>query len=81
MNDHLLNGLAGYSGTIGNHYPAGILWDFLKKTSFIISNVCKTSPTPGVPMYYYIDGSSTGKGGIHGPGLNFSIQSEYSSAQ
>lgn len=68
MNDHLLNGLAGYSRTTGNHYTASILWDFLKKTSFIISNVCKTSPTPGVPTYY-IDSSSTEKGGIHGPGI------------
>jgi hypothetical protein len=30
---------------------------------------------------YYIDGSSSGKGGIHGPDLHATVQINYSSAQ
>jgi hypothetical protein len=52
--------------------------DFLKLTPFIVNTIVKLNPISHTSVYY-IDGSSFGKGGIHGPNLHESIQTNYSS--
>jgi hypothetical protein len=56
------------------------LWDFKKWTPFIVNSIVKLNPISH-PSVYYIDGSSSGKGGIHGPDLHETIETNYSSAQ
>jgi hypothetical protein len=67
LNDNLSNSISNYYGYLGNHYPTGKLWDFLKRTPFINTTV-KLNLISHVSVYY-IDGSSSGKGGIHVKGI------------
>jgi hypothetical protein len=53
---------------------------FLKITPFIVNTIVKLNPTSHASVYY-IDGSSSGKGGIHGPDLHETTQTNYSSVQ
>jgi hypothetical protein len=56
------------------------LWDFLKRTPFIVNTRVKLNPISHASVYY-VDGSSSGKGGIHGPDLYETIQTNYSVQQ
>jgi hypothetical protein len=56
------------------------LWDFKKWTSFIVNTIVKLNPISHV-LVYFIDGSLSGKGGIHGHDLHETIQTNYSCAQ
>jgi hypothetical protein len=53
---------------------------FKKWTPFIVNTIVKLNPLFHASVYY-INGSSSGKGGIHGPDLHETIQTNYSSAQ
>jgi hypothetical protein len=57
FNDNLSHSISNYYGYIGNHYPAGKLWDFFKQTPFIINTIVKLNPIIHASVYY-IDGSS-----------------------
>jgi hypothetical protein len=80
LNDNLSNNIKNYYKYINNHYPTDKLWNFLKQTPFIINTIVKLNPLSHA-SFYYIDGSSTGKAGIHGPDLHKTIQTNYSSTQ
>jgi hypothetical protein len=53
---------------------------FKKWTPFIVNTIVKLNPISHASVYY-IDGSSSGKGGIHGLDLHKTTQTNYSSAQ
>jgi hypothetical protein len=72
--------MSNYYGYISNHYPERKLWDFLKPTPFIVNTIVKLNPISYASVFY-IDESSSGKGGIHGPYLHETIQTNYSSTQ
>jgi hypothetical protein len=56
------------------------LWDFLKQIPYIVTTIVKLNPVSHASVYY-IDGSLSGKGGIHEPDLHETIQTNYSSTQ
>lgn len=72
--------LADYTGRIGCHYPSGKLWDFLKRTAWVIHRVVRKAPIPSAPTYF-IDGSSSVRAGVWGPAIQRSMKIPYTSAQ
>jgi hypothetical protein len=52
LNDNLSNRISNYYRYIGNHYPAGKLWDFLKWTPFIVNTIVKLNAISHASVYY-----------------------------
>ena len=54
-------------GRIGNHYPAGRLWNFLILTEFVITEIVQ-SPLLQTDAFY--DDLSNGRVGVRGPDIH-----------
>lgn len=65
-----------YYGRIGNHYPAGKLWNFLIQTEFVIIKIVQPSSIPQADTYF-IEATSEPLGGIYGPDIHQSIRTAF----
>lgn len=72
--------LSIFSGERSSHYSAGKFWDLFRRMHYLISSITHSSSIPNGSMFF-IEGSSSGKGGITGPSLTTTMSTTYKSGQ